>query len=220
MLPSALLYAGIALALAGVVLVVVGFALPARETHVDQPVTQLDAFMPRWQFSEHHQTHVDAWPERVFEAIRAVRADEIALFRLLTWIRRGGRKLPEGILNAGTDRPLLDVATSSGFIYLADDAPRELVIGTTVIAPRRGKRAVTPELFRETLPPGFAIAAMNFRVTPDGGGSLVTTDTRVYANDARSRRNFKRYWRMIYPGSALIRVMWLRAVARRAEGSR
>jgi len=220
MLPSALLYVGIILAFAGLILVVVGFSLPARETRIDHPVTQLDAFMPRWQFSEHHQRHVNAAPERVFEAIRGVRADEIALFRLLTWIRRGGRETAEGILNAGSDKPILDVATRSGFIYLADDAPRELVLGTAVIAPRRGQCAMTPELFRETLSPGFAIAAMNFRVTPDGSGSLVTTDTRVYANDARSLRNFKRYWRVIYPGSALIRVMWLRAVARRAEGAR
>ncbi|HYW41393.1 MAG TPA: hypothetical protein VE959_00970 [Bryobacteraceae bacterium] len=29
---------------------------------------------------------------------------------------------------------------------------------------------------------------------------------------------FAAYWRMIYPGSALIRRMWLRAIKRRAEG--
>jgi len=60
---------------------------------------------------------------------------------------------------------------------------------------------------------------MNFLVTPDGtGGSRVSTETRVYANDAASRRRFGAYWRLIYPGSALIRLMWLRAIARRAEG--
>jgi len=31
-----------------------------------------------------------------------------------------------------------------------------------------------------------------------------------------TRRRFAGYWRIIYPGSALIRRMWLRAVARRA----
>lgn len=220
MLGSALLYLGLILAVAGVLLVIVGFALPARETQVANATTQLDAFMPRWQFSEHHEAHVDAPPERVYEAIRGVRADEIALFRLLTWIRRGGRKSPEGILNPGTDKPLLDVAMSSGFIELAEDAPRELVIGTVVVAPRRTRHTraeLTPAVFRTTLPSGFAIAAMNFRITPDGNRSRVSTETRVYANDATSRRKFKRYWRVIYPGSALIRVMWLRAIIRRAE---
>jgi len=58
---------------------------------------------------------------------------------------------------------------------------------------------------------------MNFLVTPDGpNGSLVSTETRVFANSSNARRRFARYWRAIYPGSALIRVMWLRAVRRRA----
>ena len=58
---------------------------------------------------------------------------------------------------------------------------------------------------------------MNFLVSPDGPhASIVSTETRVHANDARSRRLFARYWRVIYPGSALIRRMWLRAIERRA----
>ena len=215
MLGSVFVYLGLVLACAGVILVVAGFALPEQETRVAQATTHLDALLPRFQFSEHHSRHIDAPPERVFEAVRQVRADEIALFRLLTWIRRGGRSGEENILNPGTARPLLDVATGSGFFYLADDPPRELVIGTAVIAPRGAER--TPELFRGPLPPGYAIAAMNFCVTPDGRGSLVSTDTRVFATGPRALRNFKRYWRVIYPGSALIRIMWLRAIDARAR---
>jgi len=59
---------------------------------------------------------------------------------------------------------------------------------------------------------------MNFLVEesrPDK--CTVTTETRVYATDASSRRRFATYWRLIYPGSALIRRMWLRAVKHRAE---
>ena len=65
--------------------------------------------------------------------------------------------------------------------------------------------------------PGFTLAAMNFLVLPDAsGGSLPTTETRVFANAPAARRRFAAYWRAIYPGSALIRRMWLRAVERRA----
>ena len=42
-------------------------------------------------------------------------------------------------------------------------------------------------------------------------------ETRVHATDAPTKRKFAAYWRTIYPGSALIRVMWLRAIRRRAE---
>jgi hypothetical protein len=59
---------------------------------------------------------------------------------------------------------------------------------------------------------------MNFVVTPDGPNvSWVSTETRVFATSADARRRFAAYWRVIYPGSALIRIMWLRAIARRAE---
>jgi hypothetical protein len=58
---------------------------------------------------------------------------------------------------------------------------------------------------------------MNFFVTADGpGGSIVSTETRVFANSAAASRRFAAYWRIIYPGSALIRRMWLRAIERRA----
>jgi hypothetical protein len=173
--------------------------------------------MPKWQFNEVHTRRVAAPPAIVFEAIRAIRSGEILFFDTLTWIRRLGRKTPECILNAGNSLPLLDVATRTGFIWLADDPPHELVIGTLLIAPRGSSKEITPAMFRQELAPGFAIAAMNFTVRADGDGSIVSTETRVYANDNRSRRRFAVYWFFIYPGSALLRRTWLRAIARRAE---
>jgi hypothetical protein len=208
---------GVAMLAAGVILAVVGLLLPARESRVVRPTTRLDEATPVWQFSEHHATRVAAPPERVFDAIKSVRADEILFFRALTWIRRGGRRLPESILNAGDRAPIIDVATRTTFARLADDPPRELVLGTIVVRPPGARVEVTPDVFHKPLPPGFAIAAMNFLVTPDGsGGSLVSTETRVFANSAEARRRFAMYWRVIYPGSALIRRMWLRAIHRRA----
>ncbi len=201
----------------GALLVGAGLKIPARESRVTKVETHLDEFVPVWQFRERHTIRVAAPPARVFEAIRSVRANEIALFKTLTWIRRGGRGTSESILNAGDSTPVLDVATRNGFVYLADDAPREIVVGTIVIAPPEGRPALTPQTFRTRLAPGFALAAMNFLVTPDGpSSSVVSTETRVFANSTGARRQFAGYWRMIYPGSALIRRMWLRAVERRA----
>ena len=61
--------------------------------------------------------------------IRAVSADEILLFRTLTWIRRLGRHGPESILEAPPHAPLLGVATRTGFAVLADEPGREIVFG-------------------------------------------------------------------------------------------
>jgi uncharacterized low-complexity protein len=51
----------------------------------------------------------------------------------------------------------------------------------------------------------FVLAAINFRVSASGPGVfLVSTETRVFATDASALRKFAAYWRVIYPGSALI----------------
>ncbi|HEX7151776.1 MAG TPA: hypothetical protein VF618_09840 [Thermoanaerobaculia bacterium] len=233
MLGSAIVYSGLAVAVtaavlrkpriiaAGVAVTAIGLFLPTRDSHAPAPgdaaASRLDEFAPAWQFNEVHELYIDAPPERVFAAIREVRADEIFAFRALTWLRRGGRDLPQNILNAGGNQPLLDVAVCGGFVYLAVDAPREVVVGTAVIKPR-GFRETTIDTYRQPLPRGIALGTMNFRVIPEGTGSRVTTETRVFANSSRARRRFAAYWRIIYPGSAFIRLMWLRAIERRATG--
>ena len=77
----------------GVLVAGIGLALPAPESRIDRAETRLDQFAPAWQFSEFHTIRIAAPPPRVYEAIKQVRADEIFLFRTLTWIRRGGRPL-------------------------------------------------------------------------------------------------------------------------------
>ena len=51
----------------------------------------------------------------------------------------------------------------------------------------------------------------------DGAGTLLSTETRVEATDARTRVLFGVYWTLIRLGSGLIRRDMLRAVARAAE---
>lgn len=202
---------------AGALLTLIGLGLPVSEHRIPRAQTHLDRFAPAWQFREVHSLRIHAPPARVYEAIQRVRADEIFLFRTLTWIRRGGRALPPSILNAGNRESLIDVATGSSFVRLADSMPHELVIGTVVMAPAGFQRTLTRQAFQQQLPAGFALATMNFLVTAHGtDGSVVVTETRVYANSPAAQRRFAAYWRIIYPGSAIIRRMWLRAIRRRA----
>jgi len=46
---------------------------------------------------------------------------------------------------------------------------------------------------------------------------IAAPPSRAYANSPPARRRFAAYWRVIYPGSAIIRRMWLRAIERRAR---
>jgi hypothetical protein len=211
----------------GLIVVIIGASLPAREARVATPRTQLDAFMPAWQFSEFHSVRIAAPKEKVYTALKQVTAEEILFFRTLIWIRRFGRPGPESILNPPPDMPLLEVATRTTFIVLAEEPAQEIVFGTLVAAPRGWRPSGEPsaEGFKALYAqPGFALAVMNFRLedcdhgekTTASSCTRLTTETRVYATDAPKRRAFARYWRVIYPGSSLIRIMWLRAVKRRA----
>lgn len=208
------------IAAGGLLVFMAALALPVSANAVATHTTRLDDWMPRWQMRERHIIPIAAPPERVFAAMHAVRADDILLFRTLIAIRRCGQTGPESIMNAPEQKPILDVATQTTFVLLAEEPPRELVVGTVVAAPPRARAAgrLTPELFREQLPAGVALATMNFLVTPAGpGASTISTETRVYAEDEAAIRRFAIYWRLIHPGSDIIRRMWLRAIKERAE---
>lgn len=208
----------------GALLGVAGMVLPAPLRRAEGEPSLLDDYVPAYQFQEFHETRVKAPPERVYRAILDVTAEEIWLFRTLTWIRspRVGSRASESILNPAAQRPILEVATSSGFLKLAEDPSREIVVGTIVVAPPEARSysgPFTPPMFAALDRPGFAKAGMNFRVQDEGNGwSRVTTETRVYATDTGARRRFAAYWRIIYPGSAFIRVQWLKAIRDRAQG--
>lgn len=204
------------LGLAGVASAVV---LPVALEESQVARTRIDAFVPTWQFGEVHEIRVHASPEQVYRALRAITAEEIRFFRILTWIRQPRlpwAKARDSILAPPASQPILDVALRSGFLLLADDPPREIVVGAVVCC--GAGDGLDPQEFARLNRPGYAKAGMNFLATDEGGGwTRLTTETRVYATDDYARRRFALYWRAIYPGSSLIRFMWLRAVKVRAE---
>jgi hypothetical protein len=221
--------------LAGAALSALGASLPAPRRKAEPRRTLLDLAIPEWEFAERHTILVAATPAVVAEAIRAVTAREITGFRLLTWLRSPrlpGSGTAESILAPPADEPILTVALRSGFFPLGEEPGREVVLGALVIRPtgfglpRRGELEQlepaggwTAERYAALDAPGYAKAAMSFLIE-DGeraGWTRVTTETRIVATSASARRRFAAYWRTIYPGSSLIRHMWLDAIRRRAE---
>ena len=195
-------FAGTGLFVAALATAVAGLLIPASLERVTDVRTDLDRAMPAWQFQERHQTHVNASPDRVYRAMRAVTADDILLFRTLTWIRSPRLRQADGgtILQPPAEPvPLLDVALRTTFRQVSEQRGRELVVATTV-----GRRVN---------------ATMNFLIEPaPDGTSELSTETRVFAETPAASQSFGAYWHTIYPGSSLIRFMWLRAIKTRAEG--
>ena len=187
-----------------------GVYLPVTETRVATPRTRLDEFAPVFQFSEFHSILVNAPKDRVDSAVRTVQPEEIRFFKTLTWIRTLGKSMaPEG-------RSILESFTAGAFVLLADDPGSEIVIGRGGNA--MGGKLWAAEEFRAFHPAPLVKIVMDFRIQEvDATHCLLTTETRVYAAGTHVLRGFATYWRMIYPGSSLIRSMWLRAIKLRAE---
>jgi hypothetical protein len=182
----------------------------------------LDKLMPRHEFGEVHGIAVDAPPGRALEAAEQATPGELPFVRLLLAVR----SLPAILarrrgLPTEKKSPLLGQMLDSGFVLLAREPGLELVAGVVAAPWKVGAPPVEVSdgggfgAFDE---PGYMKGAMNFSVEPLDGGTLLRTETRVLTTDPASRRAFGRYWRIIRPGSALIRRSWLRAAKRRAEG--
>lgn len=185
----------------------------------------LDEALPERDFDERHALTVAAAPAATFEAIR--RADlgrgrltrTLFLLRALPGLLVAPRETLRRFLRRGSARTV-DTLASAGFVILAEEPGREIVLGTIgrFWRPSGGMRPFQAAEFAGFREPGWAKAAWNFRVdeAPDGETTL-STETRVLCTDPRSRRTFRRYWRLVRPFSGLIRVEMLLAIRREAE---
>ena len=180
----------------------------------------IDEYMSANHVSEFHSELVHAPPERVYAAVRATTFADIKTMATLMQIRRAAA----GKFNRVKSPPIpvLDVLSrpESGFVLLAENPQQEIVLGTAGRFWSTGatRKVVTSEDFIAYNEPGAAKSVFNMKVEDVGNGwTRLTTETRVLGNDAAGRRKMAAYWRVIYPGSATIRRMWLRAVKSRAE---
>lgn len=176
----------------------------------------LDDFLPDYDVHEVHSVTTSAPPAAVMDAIRALTPAEVPVLVALMAIRSVPALLSRRRLSVRGR--LLDGFRRGGFVDL-HETPDEVVFGGIgrFWQPAGGLRRVDPADFRDFAEPGFAKAAFNFQVERNDGRTRLTTETRIATTDEHAQRRFGRYWRVIHPGSALIRVAWLRAIRRRAE---
>ncbi len=207
-----------ALALCGLGLAMTAVLWPAGVSRSSRPDQRLDRFLPEYQFSEVHEARVRAPVEAVVKAIREVSlADMPAAVALLRIRAAAGGRFRGSPPDA---RPLLDamLQPGSGFLALDTADPGELVYGMVGFVHKPKPPVTTPEQFAAFTEPGGIRVAFNLRAVPLGDGAVrLSTETRCLANGDEARRTFARYWRIIYPGSSIIRRVWLDAIIARAE---
>lgn len=108
-----------------------------------------------------------------------------------------------------------------GFAPLEEELGRKIIFG---LVGQFWKPAVykaplihDPEAFLAFDGPAYAKAATNFFVSERDECTYCSNETRVHASGPFARRNFAFYWQIISMDSALIRVLWLKAIKHKAE---
>jgi len=184
---------------------------------------KLDKYLPEYDFHEIHSVTINASPEKAYSASRDLLSSELSpLVHLLLSIRtlpsRFMGKTPQAQEKAKT---FLAQLTEGGFIMLAD-SDHEIVLGAIgqFWKPAAIKTFINlagPQAFLDFNHDDFVKVATNLAVSSEGEKTVLSTETRIWAPDEKTRRKFGRYWRFIILGSGWIRTMWLNAIKRRAE---
>jgi hypothetical protein len=173
--------------------------------------TLLDDIIPAYDIASRHRVWVAASPAHVYQVARQVDLGQPWLVRALM-----GLRLIPASLAAGLRAP----RRTATFTLIAESPGEEFVLGIMgrFWTPTGGVVPASADSFRRPPPAGLAQGIWNFRVRPWGGGTELSTETRVRCGDAAARRQFGRYWRIIRLGSGLIRRSILRHIRLTAEG--
>jgi len=179
----------------------------------------IDRWLPQWDFHEYHSVEIDAPPEVVYEQLKLLDLNNLFLTRILFSLRG----IPAVLRRRRARLPLkltLQGLVDAGFVVLDEQVDREIVLGLVgrPWIPSGDVRRVTPSGFEQCEDGDLVKMAWNFLVEHRGANaSLVSTETRIFALGERSRRNFRRYWRLIEAFSGAIRIDALWALKRQAE---
>jgi hypothetical protein len=190
-------------------------------------ISALDSWMPVSDMTAEYATTVAAPIERVYEALLATDFSRHPVVALLMGVRAVPALLADPVAAWRRYRAprvrrtgRLKALLNADFVLLEEIPPLELVLGLTgrFWTLSGGLVPTDAATFRQPPSPGLARAAWNFRLQPlDGGRTRLSTETRVRCADATTARRFRAYWRIVAPGSGLIRWAILRQVRRRAE---
>ncbi|HPS12743.1 MAG TPA: hypothetical protein PLB87_05650 [Prolixibacteraceae bacterium] len=187
--------------------------------HYSNTQQHLDSLLKSYTFNEYHEVTIGASPEKIKETLKTTGVKDIPVVLLLMKIRGIADENKDMSDSATNNRPCTDTFTTPDFNFIVADSS-ELI--TLMILKASGKtpppEITTFDEFRAFNQPGYVKVVVNFRFIPLGNNkTLLSTETRNLATTPRDNRIFGRYWRIIYPGSAIIRRVWLNDVAKKAE---
>lgn len=161
-------------------------------------------------------------PDQVWAALMAltfkdlwVTAPLMAVRSFPSMLARKGALSTKGQTQA---QPVLEAMVGGRFVELHRDAPSILTLGLIgqfwKLSGGVDAAVAGPDAFDE---PGYVKTAMDFTISTHRDGTRVTTTTKNMTTDRHAAKMFGRYWRVVGPGSKVIRLDMLRALKRQAE---
>lgn len=180
----------------------------------------IDEELAVFDFTEHHSIRIAALPAHVDRTLRTADLAGSLVMRALFFLRG----LPKFIRHGRVGKvACLDLAELQrhGFMMIRDEPENEMVLGIVgrFWHPTGNVATIEPEAFRSFERDGFCKAAWNFVIKPDGGSSLLSTETRIRCFGPHARKRFSAYWFVVRPFSGWIRILMLRKIRRAAEQS-
>jgi hypothetical protein len=186
----------------------------------------IDRYLPKFDETHICEASVAAAPADVYAAMRTTNLRDPlveALFALRELPLRIKRRLRGERAPAATTPVTFGTISNAGpgWVQLAEEPGVELVIGSVGRFWRKdyGGRSVFAEDFIPFREPGYAKLAISLSVRPAGEGCSLRYEARTATTDATARRTFRRYWRLIVLGVALVMrrvVERIKAAAERA----
>lgn len=201
----------------GVGLALAALLWPASTIRVAQHRSRLDDILPEYQFGERHSLRVHARPEQVMQATREATWGDLRSLVALLKIRGAVAREPyRGTGAFSQNKRIFDAFSASGSLF--DNSDCEIVVfAAQNVQPARRPDIPNLQQFTAYREQGWMKTAFDFRVEDAGNGwSTIGTETRMAVQDGFTRGPAI-YWRLILPGSGLLRREWLDGIERRAE---
>lgn len=214
-----------AVLLCGLLVSVVSLFWPVQPQHSSTSNAQLDRLMPVYSFNEYHEVNVNASLEETNEAFRITGVNDIPIVHALLKMRGIADKETDLSDRASNNQAGTNTFSTPDFNFFVV-APREyiavMILKSNIISIDK-KTAAPPEIstleqFVAFHEPGYVKVTIHFRIGSTGPQeTLLSTETRVEGTTKTDSYRFAPYWRVIYPGSAIIRRVWLDTIQKKAE---
>jgi len=211
--------------IAGIFISAVSLLCPFKIRHSPTDNQVIDSLMPVFSSNEYHEVRIPASIETIKQVLKVTGVKDIPAARLLLKIR--------GIADEEVDLKEMESNESAGsdtvstpdfkfFVVAPDEWITVMMINLTSPCQNENKSTsleiTTLEQFKSFHEPGSVKVAVNFRfIRITDHETILSTETRNNGITPKDNRTFSFYWKIIYPGSAIIRRVWLDTINKNAQ---